>query len=106
MQAMPEGRLPQLTRKLQELQAASVQAAQAQGHSTYMKLMCLGVRPEVQGQGLGRALLSSALAAAQREQQLLMADVADAAAQQMLERHGFKSVGSAGLFTHMAWAPV
>jgi len=106
MQAMPEGRLPQLTDQMQQLQETALAAGQQQGYSSYLKLMCLGVRPEVQSQGLGRALLAAALARAQQAQQILLADVADAAAVQMLERHGFKSISSCGPFTCLAWYPV
>jgi ribosomal protein S18 acetylase RimI-like enzyme len=103
MQAIPEARLPNLTRQLQQLQEGSAQLAQAQGHSSYLKLVCLGVRPEFQCKGLGRELLNSALAKAQQEGQLLMADAADSAAIEMLERHDFKKLGSSGLFSQLVW---
>jgi ribosomal protein S18 acetylase RimI-like enzyme len=106
LQAMPEARLPKLVQEMQQLQEGSAQAAQKQGHNTYLKLVCLGVRPDSQCKGMGRQLLDVALDRAQQEQQLLMADAADISAVQMLERHGFKSVGSSGLFTQLAWSPL
>lgn len=107
MQAVPEARLPKLTTQLQQLQEASAQALQAQGHSNYLKLVCLGVRPEFQCKGQGRALLGAAMATAQQQGQVLAADAADLAAVQMLERHGFKALDCSGmLFTQLAWTPV
>jgi ribosomal protein S18 acetylase RimI-like enzyme len=106
LQAMPEARLPKLVQELQQLQEGSAQAAQQQGHDSYLKLVCLGVRPDSQCNGMGRQLLDLALDRAQQERQLLMADVADMSAIQMLERHGFNSVGSSGLFTQLAWSPL
>jgi ribosomal protein S18 acetylase RimI-like enzyme len=107
MQTMPEARLPQLTSQLQQLQESSAQAIAGQGHSSYLKLVCLGVRPEFQCKGKGTALLATAMAEAQRQGTMLLADAADMAAVQMLERHGFKALDCSGmLFTQLAWAPV
>lgn len=104
MQAMPEARLPKLTKQLQQLQEGSAQLAQSQGQYSYLKLVCLGVRPGYQCKGLGRVLLETAVAKAQNEGRLLMADTADPGITQMLERHGFKVLGNSGLFSQLAWA--
>lgn len=106
MQAMPEARLPKLTSQLAQLQQGSARLAQAQGHSSYLKLVCLGVRPASQDKGLGRSLLAAAMDKAQQEGQLLMADAADVGVVQMLERRGFKALGSSGLLSQLAWAPL
>lgn len=107
LHTVPEARLQTLIQQLKQLQEASAQAATDAGHAgSYLKLVCLGVRPDAQGQGLGRALLSAALAQAQQGRQLVCADVADASAVEMLQRHGFKAVGACGLFTQLVWHPL
>jgi ribosomal protein S18 acetylase RimI-like enzyme len=106
LQSMPEGRLPQLIRQLQQLQEGTAKAAAAAGHDSYLKLVCLGVRPAVQCQGFGRAVLGLALQQAQAQKQLLMADAAEPSAVQMLQRQGFTTVGSSGLCAQLAWRPL
>jgi ribosomal protein S18 acetylase RimI-like enzyme len=95
LQAIPEARLPKLTALLQDLQQhTAAQAAHQAATSGCRKLLCMGVAPGSQGRGTGGELLAAAAAAATEARVPLYADAADEVAVGMLQRRGFKVVGS------------